>query len=47
MSKNRLKTFKDGVLAIILTIMVLELKVPYEIELQNILSFRGLFQVKK
>ena len=29
MSKNRLKTFKDGVLAIILTIMVLELKVPY------------------
>lgn len=47
MSKNRLKTFKDGVLAIILTIMVLELKVLHGIELQNILSFRGLFQVKK
>lgn len=28
MSKNRLEAFSDGVLAIIITIMVLELKVP-------------------
>ncbi|HVB47244.1 MAG TPA: TMEM175 family protein [Burkholderiales bacterium] len=30
MSKNRLESFSDGVIAIILTIMVLELKVPKE-----------------
>src|ERR1051325_6382899 len=30
MSKNRLESFSDGVIAIILTIMVLELKVPQE-----------------
>lgn len=30
MSKGRLEAFTDGVLAIILTIMVLELKVPHE-----------------
>ena len=28
MDKNRLEAFSDGVLAIIITIMVLELKVP-------------------
>jgi uncharacterized membrane protein len=28
MQKNRLEAFSDGVLAIIITIMVLELKVP-------------------
>lgn len=33
MSKNRLEAFSDGVLAIIITIMVLELKVPYGTEL--------------
>jgi TMEM175 potassium channel family protein len=30
MQKNRLEAFSDGVLAIIITIMVLELKVPHE-----------------
>ena len=30
MHKNRLEAFSDGVLAIIITIMVLELTVPYE-----------------
>jgi uncharacterized membrane protein len=29
MSKNRLEAFSDGVLAIIITIMVLELKAPH------------------
>ena len=31
MNKNRLEAFSDGVLAIIITIMVLELKVPHEV----------------
>ena len=30
MTKNRLEAFSDGVIAIIITIMVLELKVPHE-----------------
>ena len=30
MGKNRLEAFSDGVLAIIITIMVLELKVPHD-----------------
>src|SRR6478609_1903937 len=33
MSKGRLEAFSDGVLAIIITIMVLELKVPHGTEL--------------
>jgi len=33
MEKNRLEAFSDGVLAIIITIMVLDLKVPHEVEL--------------
>jgi uncharacterized membrane protein len=43
MSKTRLEAFSDGVLAIILTIMVLELKVPHGIELKNILPLWGIF----
>ena len=31
MNKSRLEAFSDGVLAIIITIMVLELKVPHEV----------------
>src|SRR5262245_66157478 len=34
MSKGRLEAFSDGVLAIIITIMVLELKAPHEPTLQ-------------
>jgi len=33
MGKSRLEAFSDGVLAIIITIMVLELKVPHEVGL--------------
>src|SRR4026207_1308627 len=33
MQKNRLEAFSDGVIAIIITIMVLELKVPHDSDL--------------
>ena len=33
MSKGRLEAFSDGVIAVIITIMVLELKVPHAVEL--------------
>jgi uncharacterized membrane protein len=36
LTKNRLETFSDGVLAIIITIMVLELKVPHGTELSSL-----------
>lgn len=42
MNKNRLEAFSDGVLAIIITIMVLELKVPQGVTLE---SLRPLFPV--
>ncbi len=38
MEKNRLEAFSDGVLAIIITIMVLELKVPHEPNLHALLE---------
>ncbi|MCC6262174.1 MAG: DUF1211 domain-containing protein [Bryobacterales bacterium] len=34
MKKNRLEAFSDGVLAIVITIMVLELKVPHEAQIE-------------
>jgi uncharacterized membrane protein len=37
MGTNRLEAFSDGVLAIIITIMVLELKVPHGTELKDLL----------
>ena len=36
MTKNRLEAFSDGVIAIIITIMVLELKVPHGAELSDL-----------
>ena len=36
MGKGRLEAFSDGVMAIIITIMVLELKVPHEAELHSL-----------
>jgi uncharacterized membrane protein len=36
MNKSRLEAFSDGVLAIIITIMVLEIKVPHGNELSNL-----------
>lgn len=36
MNKNRLEAFSDGVLAIIVTIMVLEMKVPHGAEWSNL-----------
>jgi uncharacterized membrane protein len=36
MEKNRLEAFSDGVLAIIITIMVLDLKVPHATELADL-----------
>ena len=33
MPKNRLEAFSDGVLAIIITIMVLDLKLPHGVDL--------------
>lgn len=43
MSKGRLEAFSDGVLAIILTIMVLELKVPHEADLAALLPLAPKF----
>ncbi|MBI3186526.1 MAG: DUF1211 domain-containing protein, partial [Gammaproteobacteria bacterium] len=36
MSKNRLEAFFDGVVAIIITIMVLEMKVPHGVDIQTL-----------
>ena len=36
MTKNRMEAFSDGVIAIIITIMVLELKVPHSTELESL-----------
>ena len=38
MTKSRLEAFSDGVIAIIITIMVLELKVPHGDELRRACS---------
>lgn len=38
MTKNRLEAFSDGVIAIIITIMVLEFKIPHEATLSSLLE---------
>ena len=38
MGKGRLEAFSDGVIAIIITIMVLELKVPHDTDLQSLMQ---------
>jgi uncharacterized membrane protein len=43
MGKGRLEAFSDGVLAIIITIMVLELKVPHGAELENLRELAPVF----
>jgi uncharacterized membrane protein len=43
MGKGRLEAFSDGVMAIIITIMVLELKVPHGAELENLFELLPVF----
>lgn len=43
MGKGRLEAFSDGVLAIIITIMVLELKVPHETSLEALIGLWPIF----
>ena len=43
MTKNRMEAFSDGVLAIIITIMVLEIKVPHGTEWQNLFELLPVF----
>jgi uncharacterized membrane protein len=43
MEKNRLEAFSDGVIAIIITIMVLELKVPHGAELEALAAVWPVF----
>ena len=43
MGKSRLEAFSDGVIAIIITIMVLELKVPHGFELENLQELLPVF----
>ncbi|HTY02778.1 MAG TPA: TMEM175 family protein [Rhodocyclaceae bacterium] len=43
MGKNRLEAFSDGVLAIIITIMVLELKVPHSAEIAALADLLPVF----
>jgi uncharacterized membrane protein len=42
-TKGRLEAFSDGVLAIIITIMVLELKVPHDADLVALMPLAGVF----
>src|SRR3954451_16173401 len=43
MEKNRLEAFSDGVIAIIITIMVLEMKVPHGDDLQTLIRLWPVF----
>ena len=43
MHRNRLEAFSDGVMAIILTIMVLELKIPHAVDLEALRALLPVF----
>ncbi|HMX57681.1 MAG TPA: TMEM175 family protein, partial [Leptospiraceae bacterium] len=43
MTRNRLEAFSDGVIAILITIMVLELKVPHGSDLTQLLPLVPVF----
>ncbi len=43
MQKNRMEAFSDGVIAIIITIMVLEIKVPHETTINALLAIAPVF----
>lgn len=43
MGRGRLEAFSDGVLAIIITIMVLELKVPHDASIEALLPLAPVF----
>jgi uncharacterized membrane protein len=43
MNKTRLEAFSDGVLAIIITIMVLEIKIPHEVSLHALIELLPIF----
>lgn len=43
MKKGRIEAFSDGVIAIIITIMVLELKVPHANEFESLYALRHVF----
>ena len=43
MGKTRLEAFSDGVIAILITIMVLEMKVPHGAELKSLLPVLPVF----
>lgn len=43
MDKNRLEAFSDAVIAVIITIMVLELKIPHEVSVEALLSLAPVF----
>ncbi|MCX5570753.1 TMEM175 family protein [Kaistia nematophila] len=43
MNKSRIEAFSDGVIAIIITIMVLELKVPHEADIHTLLPLLPVF----
>ncbi|SMG61895.1 TMEM175 family protein [Cedecea sp. NFIX57] len=45
MNKNRIEAFSDGVMAIILTIMVLELKVPLDDNLSSVVTLMPMFLI--